>query len=900
MEDTVRMAYVIELGADLGLELVGGKALNLARLCRAGFAVPPGFVVTTAAYRDHLTEIGGQQAIDSLLQDADPTDPQELAAVSEQIRQLFETSPPSDRLRIEVAAVVATLGEGPLAVRSSATAEDLPGLSFAGQQDTYLNVVGADDVLANVTKCWASLWTARAISYRNANGLRHADVALAVVVQRLVDADVSGVLFTANPVTGLRTESVVDATYGLGEALVSGQVEPDHYVLDTASGRPVEIRLGAKAVRTVASVGGGLTTESVSADEPGTSLSTDQLQSLARLARAVVAEYGSPQDVEWAFAGDELFVLQSRSITSLFDVPVPYGGRELDSPLPVWFSFGAFQGVLGPITPLGRDAIAHAFAGVAWLAERKMQPADLRILGVAGERLWLRVDGVLRHPLGRRVLPVMLGFADPASTRTIRELLADPRLAEEPVDPWGVLRLWRVARQVAGGLLGTMSRPEHGRQVFEATARQVVVEARERQHYADQHDQPEDLLRARVWAARRSLRVSLRVLLPAFGPVVAPSVSMVAWLRQVVGKHGRPGDAQLPLELLRGLPGNVTTDMDLALWRAAVAIKAAGEADWLMEREPAEAAEDYARQGLPPITQAQLTRFLQRYGMRGVAEIDLGRPRWRENPTPVLATLRGYVSMEDPERSPDVVYERAVETAQRAALRIAAVVGNGPAGPFRAAGARFAARRIRALMGARETPKFTIIQVMGAIRESLLASGADLADEGWLDRPDDIIYLTLDEMADNASRTGWRDLVRQRRAAEEREARRRAVPRVIAGDGRAFHGYAPEAEGAFAGSPVSPGVVEGLVRVVDDPHTSQLQPGEILVCAGTDPAWTPLFLSAGGLITEVGGMMTHGSVVAREYGIPAVVGVLNATTRLRTGTRIRLDGSTGVISELVG
>ena len=290
--------------------------------------------------------------------------------------------------------------------------------------------------------------------------------------------------------------------------------------------------------------------------------------------------------------------------------------------------------------------------------------------------------------------------------------------------------------------------------------------------------------------------------------------------------------------------------------------------------------------------------------MRGTAEIDLGRPRWRDDPTPLMQVLLSYLRIEEEEKAPDVVFRRGADAAQRALASLIADLRRTRFGRLKAFVMQVAARRMRALAGLRESPKFTVMAMLGAVRAGLLASGHELARSGILHSPEDIFFLHVDEL--NALAGGetrdWRALVRERRNAYAREQRRRRVPRVLLSDGRAFYGGAGRGEGAagptLRGTPVSPGVCVGLVRVVADPQSAQLAPGEILVCRGTDPAWTPLFLAAGGLVTEVGGLITHGAVVAREYGIPAVVGVHDATTRLHTGDRIQVDGTNGGITIL--
>jgi pyruvate,water dikinase len=335
--------------------------------------------------------------------------------------------------------------------------------------------------------------------------------------------------------------------------------------------------------------------------------------------------------------------------------------------------------------------------------------------------------------------------------------------------------------------------------------------------------------------------------------------------------------------------------MDLALWQVARTVRDDPESSRLVANlSPAELADRYASGGLSPAVTAALDGFLAAYGMRGIGEIDLGRPRWSDDPADVLATVQRYQDIPE-NQSPPAQFVRGEQAAAAAIDQLVTQTG----------GARgwlvgFVAGRIRALAGGRELPKFTIIRMMGVARTALIASGHDLIEAGVLDSPDDLFLLRLNEIEALADGPipGLRQLFEDRRMALNREAKRTQIPRVLVGDGRAFYeglGDLSDQEGAIVGSPVSPGTVEGSVRVVLDPAHSGLRHGEILVCPGTDPAWTPLFLSAAGLVTEVGGMMTHGSVVAREYGIPAVVGVHEATTRLVTGQRVRVDGTAGTI-----
>jgi phosphohistidine swiveling domain-containing protein len=876
------------------IEVAGGKGVNLGRLAAYGFPVPPGFVVGTDAYRafvaDNDLEDAIRQAVDGIV----PGDPAGLEAASKAIRERFAAG----RLRAELAASLseayAALNRPAVAVRSSATAEDLPEQSFAGQHDTVLNVVGEEALHKAVVTCWSSLWTARAIGYRARQGIAHDDLALAVVIQEMAPSEASGVLFTADPLDGRRTEMVIETTLGLGEALVSGQVEPDRYRVEAASGRILEKTVGAKAVSIRPVEGGGTARQMEEALEQQ-ALPDGTIDLLVRLGRQVAELFGEPQDVEWAWDGERFYLLQSRPITSLYPVPASLSSE----PVQVLFSFGAVQGMLGPMTPLAQDAIRVLIASAGSLFGYHLTAESQKAVYAAGERLFLNITALMRNRLGRRVLCGAIDFLEPGVRQALHVLLDDPRLAATGgPKPSTVGRIARAALPLVGRLVRTVGWPEKER------ARLTQILERRLDEFEARLATTASLA-ARIELMEEVLEGAFPFLLPQFVPRFAVAMMSLKMLDGLAA--GLPGGEAIPLEVTRGLPYNVTTEMDLALWRVARTIQAdAVAAGYVRQRESRSLAADYMAGRLPRTAQEALAGFLNQYGMRGVAEIDLGRLRWREDPTPVMQAIQSYLEIEDPEQAPDAVFARGAAAAQEAVDQLAEAVGRGMGGQFRARRVRWAARRLRALAGVRESPKFWAVRVMGLVRAALLADGQALVDACVLAQPDDLFFLDLAELRALARGEGrdWMALVEERRRVYGRESRRRQVPRLLLSDGQAFYQgierVGGEEDGILAGSPVSPGVVEGRVRVVLDPHAARLAPGEILVCPGTDPAWTPLFLVAGGLVMEVGGLMTHGSVVAREYGLPAVVGVSGATARLRTGQQVRVDGTAGWVVVLDG
>ena len=490
-----------------------------------------------------------------------------------------------------------------------------------------------------------------------------------------------------------------------------------------------------------------------------------------------------------------------------------------------------------------------------------------------------------------------MGIIEPSSAQIVKTLATDPRMQAGR----GQLRL-STAHRVSGFFLSIVLRavsnmltPVQARVRFDADIA-VYLSTAEIAPAADRFGR---LANITVFIRQRMGGV-FPFLLPKFIAMFAPSMVALNLLTKIAGEENRG----LALEVTRGLPDNVTTQMDLKLWETASAIRADAESAALFRASDAQTlARRYLEGSLPAVAQSALARFLEQYGMRGIAEIDFGQPRWREAPADVMQTMQSYLQI-DPASAPDVMFANGATAAQQAVEKLAALARKQPGGWLKEKLARGAARRVRTLMGARESPKFFMIRMMGFARKALLEVGQEFVEAGTLMQADDLVFLQLKELEQLARstavqpQTDWKTLIAERRAAFDRELRRRQVPRVLVSDGRAFYegmGAETDSANAISGSPVSPGVVEGVVHVVFSPNETQLAPGEILVCPGTDPAWTPLFMTAGGLVTEVGGMMTHGSVVAREYGIPAVVGVHQATQRLKTGQRIRLDGTTGKI-----
>ena len=884
--------YILPLSStEATLARAGGKGTNLARLVRADFEVPPGFIVTTDAYRTFVEANQFQPRILALVQAISMEDTAVLENTSTKIRAWFEQGQLPAEIAAQITSAYYDVSSPPVAVRSSATAEDLPGLAFAGQQDTYLNVVGEDAVLDAVKRCWGSLWTARAIAYRMRNHIPADEVALAVVVQKLIAAESSGVLFTANPVTGRRDEMIIEASFGLGEAVVSGQVDPDHYVVNSARWEVTERKLGAKEMAIMPRAAGG--TEQVRRHDPqGQALPEAQVIELTQIAAQVATHFGSPQDIEWAWADRQLYLLQSRPITSLYPLPENADSAE---ELRIYVNFNAIQGVSEPLTPLGIDALRLLFSSV--FKRLRIHRPPHQLLSEAGGRLFLDFTDMASDPRLQKIGLALLADTEPGAQQTLLRLVEAGRIPPKRVlTGRRMLTLFLALLPILRRLLAALLRPEQVQPRLIAEADQYIAEAQRRAQAAG------DLaacLRAMTADLPHAERISFNIM-PVVMPVVSGGLPLLAcWLSDWLGE---PPEAAW--QLMHGLPGNVTVEMNLKLWAAAQRIRTDAQALEMMRTQPAEALADIYRQGqLPASAQHALDEFLQAYGMRGTAEIDLGRPRWHDDPAPIIQMLLGYLQLEDPALAPDVLFRQRVEQAEQLAREYVTRARQMRFGWLRARLLGGLIQRLRALGGLREVPLFYIARVYAIYRAALLGHARKFVAQGELERAEDVFFVPLETLKRFAQgeTADLKSIVAANRADYERECARKQMPRILLSTGEAFYEGMRDAaagENAFVGNGVSPGTVEGQVRVILDPRNTSLEPGEILVCPATDPGWTPLFLTAGGLVMEIGGMMTHGSIVAREYGIPAIVGVYQATTRLQTGQRVRVNGNNGRVELL--
>ena len=834
------------------IELVGGKAANLGELLRIeGVRVPEGLCVTTDAFDRVVSSEPSVRVLVERLERLGTEDRKLLVSVSAELRAAVEqVAVPADLAAAIDAAVADMDGRGTFAVRSSATAEDQPSASFAGQADSFLQVDAAD-VVDHVRRCWASLFTERAVAYRVHHGIEHRSVRMAVVVQPMVDARVAGVLFTADPVTSNRRVARVEVVPGWADALVSGRVDAES----------IEVR-DDDIVRSVKVSGSG----PALLDDGG-------ILRLVELGRRVADHFGGPQDIEWCLDGDGIQLVQSRPITTLFPVPERDDGERH-----VYVSVGHQQMMTDPMKPLGRSLF---------------QLTALRPMYEAAGRLFVDITEALASPAARGAMVAMLGRSDPLIGDALGTLLAREGLDAAPVDPGASASAGPPPGVVPPGDPDPAMVPE----LIERT--QASIERLRREIRSLQGPELLDAILADVPELQRGLSD------PDGMPLIMAGMEAAFWLNEHLGEW--LGEPQAADTLARSVPHNVTSEMGLALLDVADAVRPHAEVVELLRRAdgPAflkemEGLDELAALEGGSDARAAIEGFLDRYGMRCVGEIDITRPRWSERPDELVPLILGNVERFEPgerARRFEQGRQQAIAKEREVLDRLAEL----PDGASKVDRTRRMIERLRTCSGYREYPKYGLMCRYAVYKAALHAEAARLVEAGVLECVDDIDDLTFQELQE-VVRTGLvdRELLARRRE-EHLSFQALTPPRVLTSDGEAVAGsYRRDdtPDGALVGLAVSTGVAEGRARVLHDIADGDVEEGDILVTTFTDPSWSPLFVAIGGLVTEVGGVMTHGAVVAREYGLPAVVGVQQATQLIRDGQRIRVHGSAGYVELL--
>ncbi|PGN19431.1 phosphoenolpyruvate synthase [Bacillus thuringiensis] len=851
------------------LFLVGGKGLNLGELSNIqGIQVPEGFCVTTVGYEQAIGKNGAFKTLLNQLAMLKIEERDQIGEISKKIREvIMAVEIPVDVVESVVRYLSHFGDEHAYAVRSSATAEDLPYASFAGQQDTYLNIIGKENILQHIKKCWASLFTDRAVIYRMQNGFDHNQVSICVVVQKMVFPEASGILFTADPITSNRKVLSIDASFGLGEALVSGLVSADNYRVK--EDEIVEKVIATKKLAIYGRKEGGTETKKIAPNQQKVqTLTEQQILQLARIGRQIEAYFGCPQDIEWCLVDDTFYIVQSRPITTLYPIPEVNDGENH-----VYVSVGHQQMMTDPLKPLGMSLFQLTSFGPRFQA---------------GGRLFVDVAQRLASPASREFLLNTIGESEPLIKDALMTVIErDNFIKLLPDDEKENSKRMPPA--------GSQPQIENDPAIVTDLIKNSEASIEELKQNI-QMKSGSDVLSFILEDIQQLKKILFH---PQSMAVIMAGMNALSWINEKIEQW--LGEKNVADVLSQSVQHNITSEMGLALLDVADVIRPYPEVIAYLQHVEDDSFLDELIQfkGGEKVRDA-IDAFLNKYGMRCSGEIDITKTRWSEQPATIIPMILNHIRDFEYGASKRK-FEEGLQEALKKEEELLERLQHLPDGEQKVEETKRMICNLRNFIGYREYPKYGMIHRYFIYKQALLKEAEKLVQNNVLDEIEDIYYLTFEELHEvvRTNKLDYKNIHKQKNAYKL--YKKLTPPRVITSDGEIITGkYKREnlpAE-AIVGLPVSSGVVEGRARVILNMEDANLEDGDILVTAFTDPGWTPLFVSIKGLVTEVGGLMTHGAVIAREYGLPAVVGVENATKLIKDGQRIRVHGTEGYIEVL--
>jgi len=845
---------------------VGGKGANLIKLSAIeGIHIPEGFCVTTDAYMQTFESCAELNRLLDQLSTMQVHHKDEITAISAQIRRVIESREIPQDITDAIEAELQTHGDDlSYAVRSSATAEDLPTASFAGQHDTYLNIIGKDSILKHMRKCWASLFTDRAVMYRIHNSFDHRKVFLAVVVHRMVIPESSGIMFTADPVTSNRKVVSIDAGYGLGEALVSGLVNSDNYKVQ--AGEIITKTIGKKKHAIYALKSGGTGEREIGSDLRDTQALTDaQILELGQLGRRIEKYFSCPQDIEWCRHENEFCITQSRPITTLYPIPERNDGRNR-----VYMSGGHLQMMTDPIKPLGMYFLKTVLGN---------NPAVYLELG---GRLFLDFSQDLSSLIGRAMASSLLGaMGDDLLTNAIKKIAKQKQYIKTL--PRGKDRVFQVSKDDV-----SFAPLIHAFKIYRKNDPDIIRKLISRETQSIERLQQEiaklsgDDLFAYIQDDHHGRRKKL--VTPEVAGAIAVPLLAGQWLNKKIEKW--LGEKNAADTFIQSVPNSVTVDAGLALLDVGDVVRKCPAVLAYFEHAKDETFfDDLAKLEGGSAVSKSIQEYLDLFGMRCSGDIDITTARWSEKPTQLIPMILSNIRNFEP-NARMAKHEQGIKESEERIQDLANRLEKLRGGKRKAKKVKKIAGIIRNHIGYREFPKFSYIQRYFIYKQALLKEAAQLVKKGTLREKEDVYFLYFDELRE-AVKTGKVDYDSIiKRKAEYQTYEKLTPPRVMTSDGEIITGEYDKKDipvDALPGVAVSSGIIEGRARIVKKMEDADLEEGDILVAEYTDPSWTPLFVSIKGLVTEVGGIATHGAIIAREYGLPAVVSVENATRLIKDG-----------------
>lgn len=836
------------------LNKIGGKALQLGLLMEKGINIPHGFVICTAFYERFVQRNGIDKVICEALKE------KQCKNTSKRIQQSFSQGTFS-KDEIDLLQELFHKQEKPFAIRSSSILEDMKDFSFAGQYDSYLNIHTFDLFLEAIVKTWASLWNTRAITYRRQQGLEEKNIRHAVLVQHLIKGEKSGIAFSANPITGIRHHTLINASWGLGESIVGGEVTPDEWVINRDTGEILKEIIRDKKVKTVCCDNGTKQVNIPSEEVKKTTLTENELQNLCQTINTIQSHYNNiPQDIEWVISQGELFIVQSRAITTLFPVPTLIFESSRKHHCYLCFSTIA-QGIHEPLTPMGIESYKLLFCGYTELYTGQYNSNPDWIATSAG-RFYIDVADMLAKKKYTRKIVARIEQKDVVASKTLeqyakRESHIYRKQGSRFRFHFRMLQwIWMLTKDYFKGA----RLKEQAKNAMIELGDQFVEEVKA------------DIKQCNTFEKKlQYLGVFMQKMskfgFSSFMYCVKPIMQIDKVEKKIKKWLGNHIDIT-PIK--QALLHNPTTEMGEELMKLAVYYK--------------------DKRTKPTANDQKIQDFLKIYGHRGSVEMDIGTPRWIEDPQYILDIICSYIesdpaSMLQAFEEKKIKAERLINSLHQ---QITLVKGKRKAKKI----AEFL-RLYRYLAGMRERPKFDLIRGSFEVRNMIRTLGAELVQNGFLKEENDIFFLTINDI--KTRKEQLQAIGEKNKAMYKSQFRYTRIPPVVINDGETLYNYRLEnSENVYNGSPVASGSYTGKVKVIEHLGDDELHKGEILVTHSTNPAWTPLFLKAGALIMESGGPISHGSVVAREYGIPAVVyGDILHT--VKTGDTICVNGDSGQI-----